>query len=100
MLCTYLGFHFLDGLLYFIAGPRTFVIISFSFGYRARCGSSVVGNSKKFRVRGNKIVHFVDFGTRRRLTFRHRASCILGQAFHYSPENAFYIFNQQIYFII
>jgi len=34
------------------------------------------------------------------LTFRHRASCILGQAFHYSPENAFYIFNQQIYFVI
>ena len=34
------------------------------------------------------------------LTFRHHASCILGQAFHYSPENAFYIFNQQIYFII
>ena len=35
-----------------------------------------------------------------KLTFRHRASCTLGQAFHYSPENAFYIFNQQIYFII
>ena len=35
-----------------------------------------------------------------KLTFRHRASCILGRAFHYSPENAFYIFNQQIYFII
>ena len=34
------------------------------------------------------------------LTFRHRASCILGQAFHYSPKNAFYIFNQLIYFII
>ena len=34
------------------------------------------------------------------LTYRHRASCILGQAFHYSPENAFYIFNQQIYLII
>ena len=34
------------------------------------------------------------------LIVRHRASCILGQAFHYSPENAFYIFNQQIYFII
>ena len=33
------------------------------------------------------------------LTFRHRASCILGQAFHYSPENVFYIFNQQINFI-
>ena len=29
------------------------------------------------------------------LTFRHRASWILGQALHYSPENAFYIFNQQ-----
>ena len=36
----------------------------------------------------------------RGLTFRHRASCILGQAFRYSPENAFYVFNQQIYFII
>jgi hypothetical protein len=34
------------------------------------------------------------------LTFRHRASCMLGQAFRYSLENAFYIFNQQIYFII
>ena len=34
------------------------------------------------------------------LTFRHRASSIQGQAFRYSPENAFYIFNQQIYFII
>ena len=34
------------------------------------------------------------------LTFRHHASCILGQAFLYSPEKAFYIFNQQIYFII
>ena len=34
------------------------------------------------------------------LTFRHRASYILGHAFRYSPENAFYIFNQQIYFII
>jgi len=34
------------------------------------------------------------------LTFRHRASCMLGQAFHYSPQNTFYIFNQQIYFII
>ena len=39
-------------------------------------------------------------GTCCKLTFRHRASSILGQAFHYSPENAFYIFNQQIYFII
>ena len=36
----------------------------------------------------------------RGLIFRHRASCIQGQAFRYFPENTFYIFNQQIYFII
>ena len=36
----------------------------------------------------------------RDLTFRHRASCIEEQAFRFSPQNAFYIFNQQIYFII
>ena len=31
------------------------------------------------------------------LTFRHRASCILGQAFHYSPENVFiYLINKYI----
>ena len=36
----------------------------------------------------------------RGLIFRQRASCIQGQAFRYSPEKAFYIFNQQIYFII
>ena len=31
-----------------------------------------------------------------------QAPCVLyiGQAFRYSPENTFYIFNQQIYFII
>ena len=35
------------------------------------------------------------------LTFGHGASFLyIGQAFRYSPENAFYIFNQQIYFII
>jgi hypothetical protein len=34
------------------------------------------------------------------LNFRHRESSLLGLAFHYSSENAFYIFNQQIYFII
>ena len=36
----------------------------------------------------------------RALNFKHRASGIKGQTFRYSPENAFYIFNQQIYFII
>ena len=34
------------------------------------------------------------------LTFRHCASCFIGQTFRSSPENAFYVFNQQIYFII
>ena len=31
-----------------------------------------------------------------------KAPCVLyiGQAFHCSPENPFYVFNQQIYFII
>ena len=33
------------------------------------------------------------------LTFRHREVLNIGQAFSYSPENAFYIFIQQIYFI-
>ena len=34
--------------------------------------------------------------------FKLQAPCVLyvGQAFRYSPENAFYTFNQQIYFII
>ena len=36
------------------------------------------------------------------LEFNLKAPCVLyiGQAFRYSPENDFYIFNQQIYFII
>jgi hypothetical protein len=43
---------------------------------------------------------FIETWPHSELNFRHRASSIQGQAFHYSPENAFYIFNQQIYFII
>ena len=53
----------------------------------------------KIACRWQQIGHFIKYDDER-LTFRHLASCILGQAFHYSPENAFYIFNQQIYFII
>jgi len=35
------------------------------------------------------------------LTFRHHASYIyVGQAYRYSPEYAFYIFSQQIYYLI
>ena len=51
---------------------------------------------------GNKgfMLQILNNPSDRALNFRHRASCILGQAFHYSPEIAFYIFNQQIYFII
>ena len=48
----------------------------------------------------NSCVEECAISTITSLTFRHRASCILGQTFRYSPENAFYIFNQQIYFII
>jgi len=38
----------------------------------------------------------------KRACFGLQAPCVLyiEQAFRYSPENAFYIFNQQIYFII
>ena len=53
-------------------------------------------NGDKNNSKGRKVIQYSVSS----LTFRHRASCILGQAFHYSPENAFYIFNQQIYFII
>jgi hypothetical protein len=41
-----------------------------------------------------RIINKCVIHSRKTLTFRHRASCILGQAFHYSPQNAFYIFNQ------
>ena len=43
---------------------------------------------------------FIETWPHSELTFRHRASSVYGQAFRYSPENAFYINNQQIYFII
>ena len=50
-------------------------------------------------LRRRKEIHDAFTGGRC-LTFRHRASCFIGQAFRYPPENAFYVFNQQIYFII
>ena len=53
-----------------------------------------------FMLHPSMYVHYLMSSTQNVLTFRHRASCILGQAFHYSQENAFYIFNQQIYFIV
>ena len=79
---------------------------------REGCGNSNSGNSLENKCavvrvtrngschRGRGAVGQETGWVRDILTFRHRASCILGQAFRYSPENAFYIFNQQIYFII
>jgi hypothetical protein len=59
---------------------------------------------RRGRRKKEEVVFVYDKVTKRQLqvslTFRHRASCILVQAFHFSPENAFYIFNQQMYFII
>ena len=52
------------------------------------------------KCRPKYVVRYTKSLIHKTSTFRHRASCILGQAFRYSPENAFYIFNQQIYFII
>ena len=43
---------------------------------------------------------FIETWPHSELNFRYRASSIEEQAFRYSPENAFYIFNQEIYFII
>ena len=62
-------------------------------GYLQELVAEYVYITETFDVRATKLFQFP-------LTFRHRASCVLGQAFHYSPENTFYIFNQQIYFII
>jgi len=54
------------------------------------------GNIHYYNLRGMKICELIN------LLFNLQAPCFLyiGQAFRYSPENAFYIFNQQIYFII
>jgi len=46
------------------------------------------------------LTHYISVYSDISLTFGHHESCILGQAFHQYPENAFYIFNQQICFII
>ena len=71
-----------------VAVLETVFCVSAKFELRAPGSEVVIGVAQLLRRLGFS------------LTFRHRASCVLGQAFHYSPENAFYIFNQQIYFII
>ena len=59
------------------------------------CGELTVGEFHITQLASyfelNCFVHFTCSKMSVCLTFRHRASCILGQAFHYSPENAFYI---------
>ena len=127
-----------DGLwaltVYMTYGPTCHGHVSLYKEYLLACkGRSVLTSlqrecSEKYKTCGI-ITVFTVFLVRNTtvLTFRHRASCILGQAFHYSPESAFYIqcgsnmtatdlcvnkphksrsylnhlvFNQQIYFII
>jgi len=51
------------------------------------------------------LMNLLESGEGRKLqstTLNLQAPCVLylGQAFRYTPENAFYIFNQQIYFIV
>ena len=65
--------------------------------------ANLLSKNIQIKIHKTKIFSVVLFGCEAwslTLTFRHRASSILGQAFRYSPENAFYIFNQQIYFIM
>ena len=75
---------------------ETYIHISHTTSYACDDGSGALLKAPISKGRRLIIVH----AGNSTLTFRHRASCILGQAFHYSPENAFCIFNQQIYFII
>ena len=69
--------------------------VCFVLSSRGLCDKLITRPEESYRL---WYVVMCDLATS--LTFRHRASSILGQAFRYSPENAFYIFNQQIYFII
>ena len=59
------------------------------------------GRSKKMGLEKSLEVSEVPRSTRRDKV-NLKAPCVLyiGQAFRYSPQNAFCIFNQQIYFII
>ena len=56
----------------------------------------------KLREWGGNAVLITKVTQSGRSNFNLQAPCVpyVGQAFRYSPENAFYIFNQQIYFII
>ena len=82
-------------------------VILLSDGHRVRCNSPLliqiaVENNVTITRLTSHYTHTLqplDKWLFESLTFRHRASSILGQAFRCSPENAFYIFNQQIYFI-
>ena len=92
---------------YFTSALSSKLTSDLAFPVRLICNNtmSVFQSSVMCSALGNCHQYFVkttayDVNLIISLTFKHRASCILGQAFHYFPENAFYIFNQQIYFII
>ena len=58
----------------------------------ARCSFALFKTIYKFLFSEIQITFQVDSDLMHCdiITFKHRASCILGQAFHYSSENAFY----------
>ena len=75
-------------------GSHFAAVVSLSLGLCFIC------ETVAYEVMRHVVQHclFHVFGAIRGLTSRHRASCILGHAFHYSPKNALYI--SKIYFII
>ena len=56
-------------------------------------GEEVRTKVEKLRVRRHREIFY-------KLNLQAPRFLYIGQAFRYSPQNAFYIFNQQIYFII
>ena len=78
---------------YFVCPEFTIKILAGIFMYHTTTCDASTESAKRPQIAHTDVANSP-------LNFRQRASCILWQAFHYSPENAFYIFNQQIYFII
>ena len=94
-------FYFLVHCVMSAARYRTATntLLSYDYSFKYPVMVTICIETTNSRLRVWKLLPGYKIGVIQ-LTFRHRASCILRQAFHYSPENAFYIFNQQIYFII
>ena len=85
------------GIYIYLIGVLYLWLINIELQMHGICSTSRWQDNIKVLLKRRKLAVIIDVS----LTFRHRA-CVLciGQAFHYSSENAFYIFNQQIYFII